>query len=241
MMMWMWISAIAILLGAQLNAEIEHQTARDLTVGPDKPLGRRGAMMADTIGAAQELRLRAGGRGLRRSSRSYIPSSNRKRHRVPPSVRPPPHMISAHFLRVPKWSEGELARRICALPRQFVRVSSRQGLKPKVSNQGRTPHAEPPPLASGERRDRVRSALQSRFRPGPTGLFRSCSCMATANLAATWQTQIWRFESNGYPRDRLFAISFTDPAGARRRHRRPTQPLFDARTSCASSRRSSTA
>ena len=54
MMMWMWISAIAILLGAQLNAEIEHQTARDSTVGPDKPLGRRGAMMADTIGAAQD-------------------------------------------------------------------------------------------------------------------------------------------------------------------------------------------
>jgi pimeloyl-ACP methyl ester carboxylesterase len=31
------------------------------------------------------------------------------------------------------------------------------------------------------------------------------------DLAATWETQIWRFESNGYPRDRLFAISFTDP------------------------------
>ena len=30
-------------------------------------------------------------------------------------------------------------------------------------------------------------------------------------LAATWQTTIWRFESNGYPRDRLFAISFTNP------------------------------
>ncbi len=54
MMMWMWISAIAVLLGAQLNAEIEHQTARDSTVGPDKPLGRRGAMKADTIGPAQD-------------------------------------------------------------------------------------------------------------------------------------------------------------------------------------------
>ena len=32
-----------------------------------------------------------------------------------------------------------------------------------------------------------------------------------SDLAATWETQIWRFESNGYPRDRLFAISFTDP------------------------------
>jgi pimeloyl-ACP methyl ester carboxylesterase len=32
-----------------------------------------------------------------------------------------------------------------------------------------------------------------------------------SDLAAIWQTTIWRFESNGYPRDRLFAISMTDP------------------------------
>jgi membrane protein len=53
MMMWMWISAIVILLGGELNAEIEHQTARDSTVGAEKPLGGRGAVMADTIGAAR--------------------------------------------------------------------------------------------------------------------------------------------------------------------------------------------
>ena len=51
MMMWMWISAIVILLGGELNAEIEHQTARDSTVGSEKPLGLRGAVMADTVGA----------------------------------------------------------------------------------------------------------------------------------------------------------------------------------------------
>ena len=53
MMMWMWISAIVILLGGELNAEIEHQTARDSTVGAAKPLGERGAVMADTIGGAR--------------------------------------------------------------------------------------------------------------------------------------------------------------------------------------------
>jgi membrane protein len=53
MMMWMWMSVIVILLGAELNAEIEHQTARDTTVGGFKPLGARGAAMADTVGAAQ--------------------------------------------------------------------------------------------------------------------------------------------------------------------------------------------
>jgi membrane protein len=49
----LWISTIVVLLGAELNAEIEHQTARDSTVGADKPLGERGAVMADTVGAKQ--------------------------------------------------------------------------------------------------------------------------------------------------------------------------------------------
>jgi membrane protein len=52
-MMWLWLSTITILLGAELNAEIEHQTARDSTAGPEKPIGKRGATMADTVGAAQ--------------------------------------------------------------------------------------------------------------------------------------------------------------------------------------------
>jgi membrane protein len=50
LMMWMWVSAIVVLLGAQLNSEIEHQTATDSTVERDRPLGQRGAVMADTIG-----------------------------------------------------------------------------------------------------------------------------------------------------------------------------------------------
>jgi membrane protein len=54
LMMWMWMSAIVVLCGAELNSEIEHQTAVDSTVGPPKPLGRRGAVMADTIGPAQD-------------------------------------------------------------------------------------------------------------------------------------------------------------------------------------------
>jgi len=49
-MMWTWISVVILLLGAELNAEIEHQTARDSTTGSEKPMGDRGATMADTIG-----------------------------------------------------------------------------------------------------------------------------------------------------------------------------------------------
>ena len=52
LMMWMWLSTIVLLVGAALNSEIEHQTARDTTVGPEKPLGARGAVMADTVGAS---------------------------------------------------------------------------------------------------------------------------------------------------------------------------------------------
>ena len=53
LMMWMWMSTIVILFGAELNAEIEHQTAVDSTHGAAKPLGRRGATMADTVGGVQ--------------------------------------------------------------------------------------------------------------------------------------------------------------------------------------------
>jgi membrane protein len=53
LMTWLWISTIVVLLGAELNAEIEHQTACDSTIGAQKPLGERGAVMADTVGARQ--------------------------------------------------------------------------------------------------------------------------------------------------------------------------------------------
>lgn len=52
-MTWLWISAIVILLGAELDAEMEHQTARDTTTGAPKPLGGRGAKVADTVGEAR--------------------------------------------------------------------------------------------------------------------------------------------------------------------------------------------
>jgi membrane protein len=49
LMMWLYLSAFLVLLGAVLNAEMEHQTARDTTTGPEEPMGRRGAKMADTV------------------------------------------------------------------------------------------------------------------------------------------------------------------------------------------------
>ncbi len=52
-MIWLWLSAAIVLLGAEFNAETEHQTARDSTEGDPKPLGSRGAMMADHVGEAR--------------------------------------------------------------------------------------------------------------------------------------------------------------------------------------------
>lgn len=50
-MTWLWISAIVILLGAEIDAETEHQTARDTTIGSSNSMGDRGARMADTVGS----------------------------------------------------------------------------------------------------------------------------------------------------------------------------------------------
>jgi membrane protein len=50
LLMWLWVSAFVVLLGAELNAEMEHQTRKDTTTGPEKPLGARGAYVADHVG-----------------------------------------------------------------------------------------------------------------------------------------------------------------------------------------------
>lgn len=49
-MVWIWLSISILIVGAELNAELEHQTKCDSTTGPPKPMGSRGAVMADTLG-----------------------------------------------------------------------------------------------------------------------------------------------------------------------------------------------
>ncbi len=48
LMLWLMLTSFIVLLGAEINAEIERQTARDTTVGAPEPLGERGAEAADT-------------------------------------------------------------------------------------------------------------------------------------------------------------------------------------------------
>jgi membrane protein len=49
LLLWFWLSSYIILAGAELNAELERQTAQDTTTPPRKPMGARGARMADTV------------------------------------------------------------------------------------------------------------------------------------------------------------------------------------------------
>ena len=49
LLLWLWLTMYIVLLGAEVNAEAEQQTARDTTVGEDEPLGQRGAVKADSL------------------------------------------------------------------------------------------------------------------------------------------------------------------------------------------------
>jgi membrane protein len=53
LLLWLWLTMYVVLLGAEINAEAEQQTAKDTTVGPDEPLGQRGAVKADTMPGEQ--------------------------------------------------------------------------------------------------------------------------------------------------------------------------------------------
>ena len=53
-LLWLYLMAFAVLFGAALNAELEHQTTRDTTAGDDRPMGERGAHVADTVGPTRK-------------------------------------------------------------------------------------------------------------------------------------------------------------------------------------------
>lgn len=53
-LMWLFISALTVLIGAEFNSEMERQTKRDTTEGAEKPLGQRGATSADTVGPSRD-------------------------------------------------------------------------------------------------------------------------------------------------------------------------------------------
>ena len=78
-LMWLWLSCYAVLIGGLINAESERQTSQDSTIGPDRPIGERGAVMADNqaLDAAsawllEKKRRRKSEREARRATRTTL-------------------------------------------------------------------------------------------------------------------------------------------------------------------------
>jgi membrane protein len=76
LLMWFYLSSFTIVLGAEINSEMERQTERDTTEGPEAPLGQRGAYAADTVGPtaerapdSQEQEEKQGGSGISEHAR----------------------------------------------------------------------------------------------------------------------------------------------------------------------------
>ena len=59
-MTWIWISTIVVVTGAELNSELEHETKADTTTGPERPMGARGAVMADRAAGGSKRAKRRG-------------------------------------------------------------------------------------------------------------------------------------------------------------------------------------
>lgn len=89
-MLWVWFSVMVLLLGAELNAEVEHQTACDTTTGAPLPMGERGAAMADTVGRPFSFRgaVRYGAGVVRRQTTTLWGQTRRMVRRSPPPGTP---------------------------------------------------------------------------------------------------------------------------------------------------------
>lgn len=92
-LVWIWFSVMALLLGAEVNAEVEHQTALDTTIGEAKPMGHRGAVVADSVGLAF-VGVRKGAVILWGTTRRQVGNLVRRGPREPPpplpTLPPPP-------------------------------------------------------------------------------------------------------------------------------------------------------
>jgi membrane protein len=75
LLMWFFISSIVVVVGAQINAEMERQTVKDTTVLQDAPLSQRGAFAADTVGPAAA----SGKAATENESMSQRPRASRNR------------------------------------------------------------------------------------------------------------------------------------------------------------------
>jgi membrane protein len=64
LLMWFYLSSLLVVLGAEINSELERQTTEDTTEGPEAPMGQRGAYAADTLGPTAKESPSSGSRGV---------------------------------------------------------------------------------------------------------------------------------------------------------------------------------
>lgn len=95
---WMWLSSFVILAGAELNAEIEQQTARDTTTGAPEPMGQRQAVKADTPPPAGGETADAGRAGSRRQDQDRAGSRRGGPGRAPVAAQSPTADLSMAML-----------------------------------------------------------------------------------------------------------------------------------------------
>ena len=86
LLMWFYLSSLIVVIGAEINSEMERQTVRDTTEGPEAPLGERGAYAADTVGptadrtpTASEKEKSKPAPAISERGRSSSPSGNERR------------------------------------------------------------------------------------------------------------------------------------------------------------------
>lgn len=78
-MTWIWMTMTILIVGGELNSELEHQTARDTTTGAPQPLGQRGAVMADQVAGGPSGSHSAGRRRAGRVQGEESPEARRRR------------------------------------------------------------------------------------------------------------------------------------------------------------------
>ncbi|WP_240534970.1 YihY/virulence factor BrkB family protein [Notoacmeibacter marinus] len=84
-MTWIWLAVAILMIGAELNAELEHQTRRDTTTSPREPMGERGAVVADRVAGGPD---RTGGRSRSETSSDSNTQSGHETGRKASSRRP---------------------------------------------------------------------------------------------------------------------------------------------------------
>jgi membrane protein len=77
LLLWLYITAYVIIIAAEVNAELERQTYEDTTRGAEKPLGRRGAFAADTVGPTADATKAAKGTPTKRAADQVGPDGTR--------------------------------------------------------------------------------------------------------------------------------------------------------------------